>query len=308
MKTSSWFSCLVSALAVLLAGCAATNPPQSAASPDLTTKQVTVLYDAFSKSSSMVKDWGFAALVEYGGKRVLFDTGNNAEIFAHNVKAAGVDLKRLDFVVISHRHLDHTSGLNYLLSVNPDVKIYVPLEVLGGVFGTSVPGSFYRRDASLPEHMRYYDDHPPERIVLGSAWVGAKFAPIDKTQEIAPGIYIISTVSDTPGTKEMRELSLAIRTPGGVVLIAGCSHPGIERIVEAASEIDKRVKLVFGGFHLPVAKDEEVSRIATTLHDVFKVERLAPGHCTGEPAFALFQKTWGGQYVYAGVGSVIELP
>src|SRR6266853_1996987 len=229
MKTSSWFSCLVSALAGLFAGCAATTPLQSAASPDLTTKQVTVLYDAFGKSSSMVKDWGFAALVEYGGKRVLFDTGN-------------------------------------------------------------------------------YADHPPESIVLGSAWVGAKFAPIDKTQEIAPGIYIISTVSDTPGTKEMRELSLAIRTPSGVVLIAGCSHPGIERIVEAASEIDKRVKLVFGGFHLPVAKDEEVSRIATTLHDVFKVERLAPGHCTGEPAFALFQKTWGGRYVYAGVGSVIELP
>ncbi len=275
MKTSSWFSCLVSALAGLFAGCAATTPLQSAASPDLTTKQVTVLYDAFGKSSSMVKE---------------------------------VDLKRLDFVVISHRHLDHTSGLNYLLSVNPDVKIYVPLEVLGGVFGTSVPGSFYRRDASLPDHMRYYDDHPPERIVLGSAWVGAKFAPIDKTQEIAPGIYIISTVSDTPGTREMRELSLAIRTPSGVVLIAGCSHPGIERIVEAASEIDKRVKLVFGGFHLPVAKDEEVSRIATTLHDVFKVERLAPGHCTGEPAFALFQKTWGGRYVYAGVGSVIDLP
>lgn len=270
--------------------------------------RVTILYDAFGKTSSMKKDWGFSALVEYGGKRILFDTGNDAENFAHNVKAAGVDLRRLDFVVISHRHLDHTAGLSYLLSINPTVKVYVPLEVLGGIFGTSVPSGFYRRDASLPEDMRYYDNRPPDRIVLGTAWVGAKFEHIDKTQEIAPGIYLISTISDTPGTKEMRELSLAIRTPRGIVLVAGCSHPGVEKIVEAASGIDKRVHLVFGGFHLPVAKDDDISHIATTLHDVFKVERLAPGHCTGEPAFALFQKIWGNQYVYAGLGTVIELP
>jgi 7,8-dihydropterin-6-yl-methyl-4-(beta-D-ribofuranosyl)aminobenzene 5'-phosphate synthase len=156
--------------------------------------------------------------------------------------------------------------------------------------------------------MRYFDGRPPKKIVLGTAWVGANFEQVEKTQEIAPGTVLISTVSDTPGTKEMRELSLAIRTPDGLVLTVGCSHPGIERIVEASTAIDKRVRIVFGGFHLPAAKDEEVSRIATTLHDAFKVEKLAPGHCTGEPAFALFQKTRGQDYLYVGVGSVIALP
>jgi 7,8-dihydropterin-6-yl-methyl-4-(beta-D-ribofuranosyl)aminobenzene 5'-phosphate synthase len=156
--------------------------------------------------------------------------------------------------------------------------------------------------------MRYFDGRPPEKIVLGTAWVGANFEHVDKTQAIAPGIFLISTLSDTPGTREMRELSLAIRTPDGLVLIVGCSHPGIERIVEAASAIDKHVRAVFGGFHLPAAKDEDVARIAATLHDLFKVDKLAPGHCTGEPAFALFQKTWGRDYLYAGVGSVIALP
>lgn len=270
--------------------------------------RVTILYDAFGSNPAMQKDWGYSALIEYGGKRVLFDTGNNAEVFAHNVKAARADLKRLDFVVISHRHLDHTAGLSHLLRVNHQVRIYVPQEVLGGVFGTSAPSSFYRKEAALPKQMRYYDAQPPEKIVLGSAWVGANFEHIDKTQEVAPGMFLISTISETAGTKEMRELSLAIRTPDGLVLIVGCSHPGIERIVEAATAIDKRVRLVFGGFHLPAAKDEDVSRIATTLHDVFKVEKLAPGHCTGEPAFALFQKTWDQSYVYAGLGSVIALP
>ena len=74
--------------------------------------RVTILYDAFGKSPAVTKAWGFSALVEYGGKRILFDTGGNAEIFEHNVKALGVDLSKLDFVVLSHRHSDHISGLN----------------------------------------------------------------------------------------------------------------------------------------------------------------------------------------------------
>ena len=80
-----------------------------------TPNRVTILYDSFGKSPSLTMDWGFAALVEYGGKRILFDTGNNAQIFEHNLKAAGVDLQKLDFVVMSHRHGDHMGGLAYLL-------------------------------------------------------------------------------------------------------------------------------------------------------------------------------------------------
>ncbi len=93
----------------------------------------------------MQKDWGYAALVEYGGKRILFDTGNNPEVFAQNVKAKGIDLTKLDFVVMSHRHGDHMGGLSYLLKVNPTVKIYAPKEGLGGVYGATYPAVFIAR-------------------------------------------------------------------------------------------------------------------------------------------------------------------
>ena len=68
---------------------------------------ITILYDAFGRDTSMRKDWGFAALVEIAGKRILFDTGDDREIFAANVKAKSVDLTKLDFVILSHRHGDH---------------------------------------------------------------------------------------------------------------------------------------------------------------------------------------------------------
>jgi 7,8-dihydropterin-6-yl-methyl-4-(beta-D-ribofuranosyl)aminobenzene 5'-phosphate synthase len=269
--------------------------------------RVTILYDAFGKPSSLKKDWGFSAFLEYNGKRILFDTGNNADTFAQNVKALGIDLKKLDFAVISHRHGDHTSGLSYLLSVNPGVRIYVPKEGFG-VFGSALPGTFYRKDESLPGDMRYYDGQPPEKMIFGTPWPGATFVWIDNLTEVAPGISVISTVSQTPGTLELRELSLAIKSPKGVILGVGCSHPGIEKILEASRAIDKHVHLIFGGLHLVTTPDPEVTRLTNVLHDQWKVDRMAPGHCTGEPAFAAFHKVFGDQYVYAGLGSVIELP
>jgi 7,8-dihydropterin-6-yl-methyl-4-(beta-D-ribofuranosyl)aminobenzene 5'-phosphate synthase len=269
--------------------------------------RITILYDAFGKPSSLKKDWGFSAFLEYNGKRILFDTGNNADTFAQNVKALGIDLRKLDFVVISHRHGDHTSGLSYLLSVNPGVRIYVPKEGFG-VFGSELPGTFYRKDESLAGDMRYYGGQPPEKMIFGTPWTGANFVWIDNLTEVAPGISVISTVSQTPGTLELRELSLAIKSPKGLILGVGCSHPGIEKILEASTAIDKHVHVIFGGLHLVTTPDPEIARLATVLHDQWKVDRMAPGHCTGEPAFAAFHKAFGDQYIYAGLGSVIELP
>jgi 7,8-dihydropterin-6-yl-methyl-4-(beta-D-ribofuranosyl)aminobenzene 5'-phosphate synthase len=272
-----------------------------------TPNRVTILYDSFGKNPALTMDWGFAALVEYGGKRILFDTGNNAQILEHNVKTAGVDLQKLDFVVMSHRHGDHMGGLAYLLKVNPTVKIYAPKE-RSGVYGDDQPSStWYRKDASLPTEQRYYSGAPPQIIHMGEAWPSATFQLIDRNTEIAPGMFLIALVSDKPGTLELRELSLAIRTPDGLVLVVGCSHPGVEHIMQEASAIDPHIKILFGGLHQIQAPDPEVERIAAGLHNQYKLERVAPGHCTGEPEFAALKKTFGDHYVYAGVGSVVDL-
>jgi 7,8-dihydropterin-6-yl-methyl-4-(beta-D-ribofuranosyl)aminobenzene 5'-phosphate synthase len=245
--------------------------------------------------------------VEYEGKRILFDTGNNARIFEHNVKALGVNLRNIDFVVISHRHADHTSGISYLLTVNPNVKIYVPDE-LWGLFARGPKNDFYRKDLSLPAEMRYYGGHPPEILEGGTPWPGANFIPVSQKTEVAPGIFILPGVSTTPGTLELKELSLAIKSPQGVILIVGCSHPGVEHILQAARAIDPHISILLGGLHQIQAPDLEVERIAAMLHDQYKLERVAPGHCTGEPEFAALKSVFGDHYVYAGLGSVIDLP
>lgn len=271
------------------------------------TAQITVLYDAFGKTSTMTKDWGFSAFIEYGGKRILFDTGNNAEIFAHNVEAKGIDLRQLDFAVVSHRHGDHTSGLNHLLKINPAVKIYAPQENFG-VFGAALPGTFYRRDESLPSDMRYFDGRPPQTLRFGSPWPQGNFTWITKTTEVAPGFHLILLNGTWGVDLEVKEISLAIDTPDGIVLVVGCSHSTIEKVVEAAkTAINKPIHLVLGGTHLLPAKDDQINSIAASLRDNWSVRYLAPVHCTGEPAFAILKEAFGDRYIYAGLGTTVLL-
>jgi 7,8-dihydropterin-6-yl-methyl-4-(beta-D-ribofuranosyl)aminobenzene 5'-phosphate synthase len=269
--------------------------------------RVTILYDAFSDNKTVTKDWGFSALVEHDGKRILFDTGNNAATFEHNVKALGVDLSKLDFVVISHRHADHTTGLKYLLSVNPNVPIYCPLESFG-VFGGAAPPTLIKPAPSLPERMRYYDGKYPDKITTGFPWSGGNFLLVDKLTEVSPGIFIVFTVSKTPGTLELRELSLALRGPDGLSIIVGCSHPGIEEILQAASAIDPHVHFLGGGLHLVSTPETEIDRLVDNLKNKWKLEKVAPGHCTGEPAFLRLQKAFGDDDLYAGAGTRFEIP
>jgi 7,8-dihydropterin-6-yl-methyl-4-(beta-D-ribofuranosyl)aminobenzene 5'-phosphate synthase len=268
--------------------------------------RITVLYDAFGKSAGMQKDWGYSALIEYRGKRILFDTGNSPDEFAKNVQAQSVDLTRIDFVVLSHRHADHMGGMDHLLRVNPKVKIFAPLENFG-IYGSSLPGTFYRRDESLTAEQRYYDGRPPPVMTFGSAWPQAHFELVGDSREIAPGIRLISLVSDKAGTRELRELSLALDTPDGVVLVVGCSHPGIEQIVKAAASSNRHVHLIAGGLHLVTASDSEINEVVTSLRDTWKVDYIAPGHCTGEPAFSALKKAFADRYLYAGLGTRLEI-
>jgi 7,8-dihydropterin-6-yl-methyl-4-(beta-D-ribofuranosyl)aminobenzene 5'-phosphate synthase len=303
MKRRDMIATAISAPCLLLAGCASPGAPgASAATTDPSKARITVLYDAFGRDPALQKDWGYAAFVEAGGKRILFDTGNNAEVLRKNAAARNADLSRLDFVVMSHRHGDHMGGMSHVLSANPKVRVYAPKEPFG-VFGADLPSAFYRKDDSLPAEQRYYDGKPPDVMRFGSAWPQANVTLVDKTVEVAPGIHLISLVSDKPGTLELRELSLAIDTPDGMVVVVGCSHTGIDNIVKAAAAIRPNILLVAGGLHLVVAKDADIDATIGMLRDTYKVAYIAPGHCSGEPTFSALQKAFGDRYLYAGVGS-----
>lgn len=273
------------------------------------TRRITTAYDAFGASTTLEKDWGFAALVEYGGRRILFDTGSDANILERNARRLGLDLTHLDAVVISHRHGDHTGGLSHLLEVNPTIKIYTPQE--GAFFERGeLPVGFLEPEPSLSPEMRYFGGAPShERPTAARSFIwDADFDTIRETTEIFPGIFLFTTRSEKTFTVEMNEVSLALRTPKGLAVVVGCSHPGVEKILEQAATIDPQLYTVVGGFHLVLTPPEEVRRTADVLIDELKVERVAPGHCTSELGFAVFMDRFEERFDRAGLGSVITLP
>ena len=267
--------------------------------------RVTVLVDAFSDRTDLEMDWGYSALVEHRGRRILFDAGNNAKLFRHNVEQLGLDLQNLDFVVISHRHGDHTDGLKYLLGINPGVAVYVADDEY---FGGPTPPQFFARAApTLPARMRYFNGVVPDTVPHGSPWSHANRHRVRAPLELAPGVRVVSNLSTGSSFTETPELSLVLDTPDGQVVLVGCAHPGIEAILESVQAKTRPVRLLVGGLHLVTTPDAEVARFVERLANEWKVQGVAPGHCTGEHAFSMLSQRYGTRYRYAGVGTVIEL-
>ena len=282
------------------------------------------LYDAFGyQKRGTVLDWGFSALVHYNGKTILFDTGNNAEKFEHNVKALGVDLNQVDIAVLSHRHVDHISGFDYMLQVKPAVKAYLPADAdLGAPTHFTFSRASKESLEGVPTEQLYFggqtnsmEYHP------GARFHGPNLEFVSASREIAPGVYLIVTRSvmmgdfnayppHEPGHPDLEgfpELSLAMKTEKGVVLITGCSHSKVEEIVRATKAYTGgNIELVEGGFHLLPYDAVYITNIAHLMKDDLGVRRVAPAHCTGNLAFKIFREIYADNYSYAGVESEVS--
>jgi 7,8-dihydropterin-6-yl-methyl-4-(beta-D-ribofuranosyl)aminobenzene 5'-phosphate synthase len=197
--------------------------------------------------------------------------------------------------------------LKYVLSVNRKVTVYAPKEGFGQ-FGGEMPHGFFRPVSELPAKMRYFDGDYPQNIQEGRLYDAGNFVLIDSLTEILPSIFVVPTISKNQGTLELHELTLAIKGPDGLMLVDGCSHSGVEEILRTASSIDARFHILFGGLHLVTTPEDEIDRLVENLKTKWKLEKIAPGHCTGEPAFYRLQKAFSANYIYAGVGTRIDLP
>lgn len=266
--------------------------------------QILNLYDNIAKDTGeAISDWGFSALIQYNGKTILFDAGTFPDIFKHNAKVLGADLTMVDIAILSHIHPDHIGGLDYLLKINPDFKLFLPNDVdLGG------KDEFYA-EMDKKYARGYLYRHPNTEFV-------------EECTEIAPGVVLVATTSPLAGEFwkyppyenkplfiEMPELSLALEGEDGQVsLISGCSHSKIEEIIKKTRKyIGKNVSLVVGGLHHLPYSSEYVYNIARLMKDELGVKYVAPTHCTGEKAIAIFKEFYKEDFHYFGLGTKLLL-
>jgi len=235
---------------------------------DLTIK---VVYDNHTYSQGLGSAWGFSAFVTGMEKTILFDTGGNGPLLLDNMVKLAIDPGKIDVVVLSHIHADHTGGLSSLLERNRQIAVYLP---------KSFPRKFKE---DIQKH-------------------GARLIEVKEPLKICEGVYSTGQIG-----KLIKEQSLVIRTRTGLIIMTGCAHPGIVKMVKAARDLaDDDILLVLGGFHLEWATKAKIEKTISAFKQ-HGVRYVGPCHCTGEKARSLFEKHFGKNYVNIGAGRVINV-
>lgn len=234
-------------------------------------KALTVVYNNVAGEYGFTTGWGFSCLVEGYEKTILFDTGKDGQILLENLHRARFDPARIDVLVLSHVHEDHTGGVLDLLARNGSIEVYCPES-----FPARMKEEIKKRSKAL------HEVRGPASVCEG-AWT--------------TGIL---------GT-DVEEQALVLDSARGLVVVTGCAHPGIVRITRFAREhFQRNVYLVAGGFHLLKADDKKMQWIVRDLKEL-GVEKVGPSHCTGDYAMNKLEAAWGKGFVRLGCGRTISL-
>jgi len=233
--------------------------------------RISILFNNVPFAPGFETAWGFAAVIEGLEQTLLFDTGGDGVLLLANMARMGIDPCEIDAVFLSHFHGDHTRGLLRFLQRNPKVTVFIP---------ASFPGGF---QASTRES-------------------GARVVPIAASRKLFARAY-----SSGPMRQAPEEQALIVDTDQGLVIVTGCAHPGIVDIVgEAKRQRGKAIRLIVGGFHLLRQSEASIRETISELK-ALGVAQVAPSHCTGDRATALFRDAWGDDFLEGGCGAIIEI-
>ncbi len=252
--------------------------------PPVKALKITVLSTMLADEG--IGEWGYSALVEVDGRKILFDTGAHPDVVLRNAKDLGVDLSTVETVVLSHNHDDHTGGLIALRqavrAANP--KALATAHVGAGAFSVRLDKTG-RDDNGLTPLRKTYED------------LGGRFVEHDKPFALAPGVWLTGPVprpnDETnwqPGLhlasgaqdNVPEDSSLVFDTAKGLVVLTGCAHAGVVNICQYARKVVRAapIEALIGGLHLFSKSDDKVAWTAAQLK-AMGVRHLLAGHCTG---------------------------
>ena len=238
---------------------------------------ITVVHDNNPYKEGLETAWGFSSLVIGAEKTILLDSGGDGSILLGNMEKLAVEPKSIDIVVLSHIHGDHTGGLDSFLEKNSDVTTYLP---------KSFPKKFKDNVLSFR----------------------SKIVEVEQSLKICENIYSTGQLG-----RLIKEQSLIVRTDKGLIVITGCAHPGIVKIVNTAKDLMRApalrepkddILLVMGGFHLEWATKGKIEKTISAFKQM-GVRYVGPCHCSGDKARSLFEKHFGNGYINVGAGKVV---
>ena len=235
------------------------------------SREVTILYDNQTTRDDLLPSHGFSCLiVNEKGEKVLFDTGESGPLLLANMQRLGIDPSTIRKVILSHEHYDHVGGLKSFLSIGIDLEVII-LPSFSSIFLEKLSFS----------HM--------------------KLREVTRGMEILPGLFSTGEIKGI-----INEQGLVITGKKKALFIGGCCHPGVVKMVTAASQVvGQPVGGALGGFHLCQSEDEAIASELQNLKSL-GVEIIAPCHCTGFTGMDMARELWGSGFIETGVGTKLE--
>jgi len=276
---------------------------------ETTSLRISVLRDNECHTPALKPGHGLALLVETPETTFLLDTGDSPETW-ENAEVMGCDLSKVQCVVLSHGHYDHTGGLEQLL------------ELVGGLPIIAHPGVFVRRYAVEPDGTRR--EIGPQKTQAEYEALGAEFILSEDPLFIGPGLLTSGQVprSARAAHREPRlmieqdgelvpdpfddDLSVVVQLPYGIIILTGCAHSGLRNIARQCVRASgcENVRAFVGGTHLMGSEDVEVREVARQLH-LIALDQIVPLHCTGRQGMTLLDKYFDGETLHAGTGDSV---
>jgi len=286
MQSSRAF-CL--AIGVILTTGAVAHPTDSGrAEHRVLSLKITILSTMLAEPG--IGEWGFSALVEADGHRILFDTGNRPETVLQNARDLKIDLSTVTDVVLSHHHGDHTGGL---VTLRRELAGKTPaalsrIHVAPGIFSSRRrPGQQEEANPTIAlkseieaSHATFVEHRTAEEIFPGVWLTGPIPRPHAERNWGAPETIVTSGGPVTDSIPE--DMALIVNTDRGMVVIVGCGHAGTINTVEYGRKIlgPEPVYALIGGLHLFAATDSALAWTAVRLREA-RLGYLLGGHCTG---------------------------
>ena len=261
---------------------------------------------------NFLAEWGLSILVETDEVNILLDTGQSISA-GYNADILGIDLSRIDRIVLSHGHFDHTGGLRHVLrKMRKRVEIIAHPDIWAAKYSRRQDRDIYIGIPFLRQELEglgasFNLTTKPVKITDNIMTTG-EIPMVTDYEAIDPDLMVKEDTGWQPD-KLLDDRALIITTESGLIVILGCAHRGIINTLYYAQQLTgiKRVHAVLGGCHLFGASQERVRLTIAALKEL-GVQKIGVSHCTGLPAAAIMAQEFGDKFFFNNAGTSINLP